>query len=87
MRAMWTAPIATPAGTAIFIGKHGYPAWYFARQMARTACGIPLAFLMLKPKRVPLYVARLRGRWKGWRAPRPDAVAAQSMLEPDGLSR
>jgi glycosyltransferase involved in cell wall biosynthesis len=74
-------------GNGYFYRKHGYPAWYFAKQMVRTSCGVVLALLKLKPKKAQLYIARLRGRWKGWNAPMPDVATGQVALEPRGLSR
>ena len=73
-------------GNGYFYRKHGYPAWYFARQMARTACGVVLALLMGKPKKARLYLARLRGRWKGWRASVGEVAPVQPVLESGRLS-
>jgi glycosyltransferase involved in cell wall biosynthesis len=74
-------------GNGYFYRKHGYPAWYFAMQMARTTCGVVLMLLKLKPKKARLYIARLRGRWRGWNAPRPNAAPGQVRLETEGLPR
>jgi glycosyltransferase involved in cell wall biosynthesis len=74
-------------GNGYFYRKHGYSAAYFAGQMARTTCGVAVALLKLNPNRARLYVARLRGRWKGWRAAVPKAAPERSVLEAKGLSR
>jgi glycosyltransferase involved in cell wall biosynthesis len=74
-------------GNGYFYRKHGYSAWHVARQMARTACGVGLALLRLNPNRARLYIARLRGRWKGWRAVVPEAVPGHAAVEAGGLSR
>ena len=67
-------------GNGYFYRKHGYPFAYFAAQMARTCCGVLLALLSLKPAKASLYVARLRGRWKGWNAIVPAEASAPRLL-------
>jgi glycosyltransferase involved in cell wall biosynthesis len=74
-------------GNGYFYRKHGYSPWYFARQMARTVCGVAIALLKLNPGRARLYVARLRGRWKGWCAGRPEKGPDRAALEAGGISR
>lgn len=53
-------------GNGYFYRKHHYPLAYFAGQMMRTACGVLLAVLKADPGMARLYLARLRGRWRGW---------------------
>jgi glycosyltransferase involved in cell wall biosynthesis len=55
-------------GNGYFYRKHGYSGWYFAKKMARTSCGLLLSLARLKPKMARLYLARLRGCWRGWNA-------------------
>jgi hypothetical protein len=38
--------------------------------MARTTCGVLLFAARLKFNRARLYLARLKGRWRGWKAGR-----------------
>jgi glycosyltransferase involved in cell wall biosynthesis len=73
-------------GNGYFYRKHGYPTSHVMRQMARTMCGVVLALVTINPKRARLYVARLRGRWKGWRASLPEGGSARSMLESGKVS-
>jgi glycosyltransferase involved in cell wall biosynthesis len=58
-------------GNGYFYRKHGYSGWYFAKKMARTSCGLLLALARLNPKKARLYLARLRGCWRGWCAEIP----------------
>ena len=53
-------------GNGYFYRKHHYPAWFFFYQMLRTACGLALALATFHPGKARLYMARLRGRWRGW---------------------
>jgi glycosyltransferase involved in cell wall biosynthesis len=55
-------------GNGYFYRKHRYSSWFFAKQMARTACGVLLFAARLKFNRARLYLARLKGRWRGWKA-------------------
>ena len=68
-------------GNGYFYRKHGYPTWYFARQMLRTSCGVALALARLNPARARLYLARLRGRWRGWRSSVPDGDSPRTTIE------
>lgn len=74
-------------GSGYFYRKHGYSGWEFARENFRTVCGIIVFLAALKPKRARLYLARLRGRWKGWNAVVPPNDAAPSMLKTEGASQ
>jgi len=53
-------------GNGYFYRKHRYPFWFFAYQMARTACGLLLALLTLRLGMARLHLARIQGRWRGW---------------------
>jgi glycosyltransferase involved in cell wall biosynthesis len=55
-------------GNGYFYRKHLYPTWYFFFQMARSFVGLLLAFAMLNFGKGRLYLARLRGRWRGWKS-------------------
>jgi glycosyltransferase involved in cell wall biosynthesis len=67
-------------GNGYFYRKHGFAFSCFARQMIRTGCGVILALLTFKPRKAQLYVARLRGRWKGWNARVPAQASAPRLL-------
>jgi glycosyltransferase involved in cell wall biosynthesis len=54
-------------GNGYFYRKHHYPAWFFAYQMGRSLGGFLLALSTLNPGKARLYLARIRGRWRGWR--------------------
>jgi glycosyltransferase involved in cell wall biosynthesis len=71
-------------GNGYFYRKHGYPFGTFARQMLRTSCGVVLALLTGKPNKARLYVARLRGRWRGWNAVVGAPAAAPGLLKTEG---
>ena len=53
-------------GNGYFYRKHSYPRWYFFYQMARSSLGLLLALATLRTGKRRLYLARLRGRWRGW---------------------
>jgi glycosyltransferase involved in cell wall biosynthesis len=55
-------------GNGYFYRKHHYSWPFFARQMARTLCGALLSLMCLKWNKTLFYLARLRGRWRGWKA-------------------
>lgn len=55
-------------GTGYFYRKHAYPFWFFAYYMARTACGMCLGLVTLKPGKARFYRARLLGLWRGWKS-------------------
>ena len=74
-------------GNGYFYRKHGYAFPCFARQMLRTSCGVVLALLLFKPRKALLYMARLRGRWKGWNAPMPAQASAPRLLETEGAGQ
>ncbi len=74
-------------GNGYFYRKHGYSSSCFARQMIRTCCGVLLSLLMLKPRKAELYMARLRGRWKGWNAPIPAQASAPRLLGTEGTGQ
>jgi glycosyltransferase involved in cell wall biosynthesis len=74
-------------GNGYFYRKHGYPFSSFARQMVRTSCGVILALLTWKPKKAQLYIARLRGRWKGWNAAVSTPSSASGLLKTEGAGQ
>jgi glycosyltransferase involved in cell wall biosynthesis len=55
-------------GNGYFYRRHGFSRWTFAHQMGRTSCGVLLALAGGQWGRARLYLARLRGRWRGWKA-------------------
>jgi glycosyltransferase involved in cell wall biosynthesis len=55
-------------GNGYFYRKHNYPTWFFAYHMARALCGLLLALLTFHFGKARLYLARLRGRWRGWKS-------------------
>lgn len=74
-------------GSGYFYRKHGYSSWGFARQNFRTVCGIIVFLAALKPRRARLYLARLRGRWKGWNAAVPVSDPAPALLKTEEVSQ
>jgi glycosyltransferase involved in cell wall biosynthesis len=54
-------------GTGYFLRKHRYPVWFFAYLTVRTFLGIALACLTLKWNKARFFLARIRGRWRGWK--------------------
>jgi glycosyltransferase involved in cell wall biosynthesis len=55
-------------GNGYFYRKHGYSGTFFAYQMLRSLTGLVLAVLQLNAGKARLYGAKLRGRWRGWKA-------------------
>lgn len=53
-------------GNGYFYRKHRYPSWFFAYQIGRNLCGLLLGLLTFNPGKAHLYLARIRGRWRGW---------------------
>ena len=53
-----------------FMRKHGYSLPFFYTTIIRTLCGVAWACLTLHPGRARFYLARIRGRWKGWQGAR-----------------
>jgi glycosyltransferase involved in cell wall biosynthesis len=58
-------------GNGYFYRKHRYPFWFFAYQMGRTLSGLVLALAMLNFGKARVYLARMRGRWRGWNSNPP----------------
>ena len=54
-------------GNGYFYRKHCYAGWFFAYQIGRNLCGLLLASLFLNLGLARLYLARIRGRWRGWK--------------------
>ena len=70
-------------GNGYFYRKHRYPRWFFAYQMFRTLGGLLVALLTVNSGKARLYLARLRGRWRGWNT-EPDRDRLLSHALPSG---
>lgn len=55
-------------GNGYFYRKHNYPIWFFAYHMGRALMGLLLASLTFNFGKARLYLARLQGRWRGWKS-------------------
>jgi hypothetical protein len=68
-------------GNGYFLRKHGYTMSYFVRGMLRTAGGLVLALGQFRFAKARLYLARLRGRMRGWTSYRKDETQAVLLSE------
>jgi glycosyltransferase involved in cell wall biosynthesis len=68
-------------GNGYFYKKHHYPVWFFTYQMGRTMCGLLLALVTLKFGKARFYLARMRGRWRGWNSNPAATDCAPDRLE------
>jgi glycosyltransferase involved in cell wall biosynthesis len=66
-------------GNGYFYRKHQYSESFFMYQMGRTFCGLLLALVTLQMGKARLYLARLRGRWRGWQS---SPVREQTLSQP-----
>lgn len=53
-------------GNGYFLRKHGYPASFYRRRVARTLLGMVMSLAFLRFRRARFYAARARGLQRGW---------------------
>jgi glycosyltransferase involved in cell wall biosynthesis len=66
-------------GNGYFYRRHGYSVWTFGHQIVKTVAAIIIYSVCGQWGRARLYVARLKGRWRGWKAGRE--TLARPVLE------